>query len=310
MRYFLISIDTLRYDIAEEVGLTKLFDFSHSNYYTSSNWTVPAHAAMLTGDSIHHNCHWNWDFPETKGASDAVCNAKRKALRGVTIAELMRLNGFKTIACAGGGFVNKWFAFDRGFDEWDQLDAFSREVLPDFPDNSFIFIHTWAVHNYFHDVHWHVQDFCVNHFVDTALLKDSNIVKEGKQAYRGRVELTRLLVENLLQKYPDDRVVLTGDHGEAFLEDGQQMHHGVYSDLKDKWISNVPLCLNNFDRDLPEIMFDTDLKQLFLGDAFGPRVLRGHYSFAGAQYIYERTLDSWKRKIGQWEDLLSSEDAR
>ena len=303
MRYFLISIDTLRYDIAEETGLTSLFDFSHTNYYTSSNWTVPAHATILTGDSIHHNCHWNWRFPEAPGDADEVCKAKEDALAGVTVAELMRLNGFKTIGCVGGGFVNKWFAFDRGFDEWDQCDQLAKETLPDFPDNAFVFLHTWIVHNYFQDAHWDIQKFCVEHFVDVSLLKNNEIVRKGKQAYRGRVVKLIPLIRKLLRKYPKDAFILTGDHGEAFLEDGQQMHHGVYTDLKDPWIAQVPLCLNCFDAELSEIMFDTDIKSLLLGDTLGERLLRGHYSYTGGQYIYERTGASWKQQEGTWSDL-------
>jgi arylsulfatase A-like enzyme len=303
MRYFLISIDTLRYDIAWEVGLTGLFDVSHSNHYVSSNWTLPGHAALLTGDVIHHNCHWNWDFPEDDEASTVICAAKENAMQGTTIAELMRLKGLNTIAYVGGGFVSKWFGFDRGFDKWDEHDLLTSEELPEFPDDSFIFLHTWLVHDYFQDAGWDVPHFRTNEFVDAKQYLDAAILNRGKAVYRDRAAQMVIYLKRLLWNYRDDVIILTSDHGEAFLEDDKQIHHGVYTDLRDNWVANVPLCYSNLDIQLPEITFDIDIKKLLLGESLEARCLTGHYSYGTTQYIYKRRLNSWEQKEGGYENL-------
>lgn len=303
MRYFLISIDTLRYDIAREVGLTHLFDISQSNHYSSSNWTLPGHAALLTGDAIHHNCHWNWGFPEDDEASKFVCEAKENALQGTTIAEVMRLKGLNTIAYVGGGFVSKWFGFDRGFDIWDEHDFLTSEELPEFPDDSFIFLHTWHVHDYFQDAGWDISQYRTNEFVDAKRYLSEETLNRGKAVYRDRAAQIVIYLKRLLWNYRDDVIILTSDHGEAFLEDGKQIHHGVYTDLQDDWVSKVPLCCKNLDVTLPSITFDTDIKALLLGNSLGERCLRSHYSYIESQYIYERGLNSWEQKEGGYEDL-------
>jgi arylsulfatase A-like enzyme len=165
----LISLDTLRADAvtaADAPTLTRLAAASaaFSNAYTTAPWTLPAHASMMTG--LYPDRHGAM-IPESSLSADFV-----------TLAEVLRVNGYETIAFTGSGFVNRALGFGDGFVQYDVFayaDARTRPwVLPrdGNPDEVsiaerfdrgiaylrqrqsgdppfFLFLHTFAVHDYF-----------------------------------------------------------------------------------------------------------------------------------------------------------------
>ncbi len=134
---------------------------------SQASWTLPSHASMLTGL-----------YPSHHGASQVLTRLGDQAL---TLAELLRENGYATAAFTGGGWVTADFGFDRGFEVFDEsaeqnlhlgYQPMARRLrVPLFPDRSdfacsvskvkawlrtrakqekpfFLFLHTYEVHNY------------------------------------------------------------------------------------------------------------------------------------------------------------------
>lgn len=151
--FVLISLDTLVPDRMSAYGAvratTPAIDalarrgvrFSHA--FSPSPWTLPAHAALLTGRYPSRL------VPET---------ADRRILRvAPTLALLFRQAGYRTLAVTGGGFLGRRFGANRGFDRfaerdrWHDLDwdGADRAIawLEDVGDAPFfLFFHTYVVH--------------------------------------------------------------------------------------------------------------------------------------------------------------------
>jgi arylsulfatase A-like enzyme len=127
-------------------------------------WTLPAHASLLTGL-----------YPDRHGATDP----RRRIAQDVpTLAQELRQAGLETVAFTDGGYVDRRFGFAAGFDRYDDWvrDPGSRPAL-DLPRNGahdpqlgsalfdraiayleqrhpdgppfFLFLQTYAVHDYF-----------------------------------------------------------------------------------------------------------------------------------------------------------------
>lgn len=294
MRYFLISIDTLRADVAEEVELQGLFHRYCNSYYTSSNWTLPAHAALLVGNTSH-NCNWDWGFPESKGMADQIMDQKEGGLRGRTIAEEMKYYGYDTVGIVGGGFVSKWFGFNRGFDVWEEKNPFpiKNAHRADFPDNCFILLHDYFVHNYFEDSDWPILKMRESEFMDPESI-DPSIIRKGKAAYVKRAREMKRRLKELIAAYPRDKFIVVADHGEAFVERPKQIHHGVYTDMRWPEVARVPLGLRNVNIDTDQVLFDIDIKDMILyGSISQGRTMRGRYSYWGKHYDYRREGSSF-----------------
>lgn len=158
----LISIDTLRPDhlgcygydrdtspnmdsIAREGAIFK-------TVISQSSWTLPAHATLLTST-----------YPSVHGVTrdDKALDPKL-----VTLAELLRENGYMTAAFTGGGYMHKRFGFSQGFEVYmdsyvDARGSYSpfldvhwssfRSVLLNWLNANhdepfFLFIHSYDVH--------------------------------------------------------------------------------------------------------------------------------------------------------------------
>ncbi len=153
----MVSIDTLRADRLGAYGYDR--DTSPSidalaargvrfeTVVAASSWTAPSHMTLMTG--LH---------PTTHGVTE-----RRKLPDGITtLAQVLRENGYTTYANTAGAFLSRRFAFDRGFEVFDQSKAafqdtlkrfgvtlFSaRKRLERFPTDQpfFFFLHTYDVH--------------------------------------------------------------------------------------------------------------------------------------------------------------------
>jgi arylsulfatase A-like enzyme len=119
----LISIDTLRADHLGCYGYPRetspFLDqlaargARFEQAISPSSWTLPSHASMLTGL-----------YPSSHRAVDAASSIAPSA---VTVAELLRGEGFATGAVVTSWFVSANYGFDRGFDWFQDLDQTAHE---------------------------------------------------------------------------------------------------------------------------------------------------------------------------------------
>jgi arylsulfatase A-like enzyme len=148
-RIVLVSMDTVRADRVGGFGgggaTPVLREIARegtrfSRFYAASNYTLPSHAAMLTGlDPAAHGMH-------------------RKAVKlagSPTLAERLRGAGYRTQGFHEGGFVSPQFGFGRGFDEYrrgrrilegealETLLAWMREAAD---EPYFLFVHSYSAH--------------------------------------------------------------------------------------------------------------------------------------------------------------------
>lgn len=269
----MISIDTLRPDHLGSYGyerdtsptLDRLaregarFDQATS----SSSWTLPAHAALFTGqsDSVH-------------GCDDSD---KKLAAGHITLAETFSAAGYQTEGFFAGPFLHPTFGLDQGFDSYvdcssyaaltdeqvaraggiDRLDITSashrdvtnprvleavRARLAEVDERPlFLFIHLWDVHFDFippppYDTRFDPDyegeidgvDFFHNPAVHAGM--DPRDLEHVIALYDGEIAWTDAHVAKLLEALEGARsldntiVVVTSDHGEEFFEHGRKGH--------------------------------------------------------------------------------------
>jgi len=211
-----------------------------SNAFSTSSWTIPAHASMLTGR-----------YP----SSLAPNPSDRRAFRAApSLAQLFREAGYATAAFAGGGFLSKSFGVDRGFDVFE--GGAGSAVLPHAVEwleqertaPFFLFFHTYHVHIYYTDRRYVTDEqggrlsslftaypdpafrtaCCDPDFEPTAdeeeftlALYDGGVAAADEMVAEiiGALE-RRGLMENTA-------IIFTSDHGEEFWEHtGKAAYHG------------------------------------------------------------------------------------
>ncbi|MSR46897.1 MAG: hypothetical protein EXS13_07525 [Planctomycetes bacterium] len=177
----LISIDTLRPDRLGAYGARRddgnqqspaidalardavVFEEARAQ----SPYTLPSHASLLTG--LHPTVHGIERFDSTLAATACV-----------RLIDRFREGGYVSAAFTGGGFLSPVYGLWRGFDRWSTLDPFlheqepMRQMMPRPGETAlnaafwrrsglpalrewlvanrsapfFLFLHTYAVHNY------------------------------------------------------------------------------------------------------------------------------------------------------------------
>ncbi|PSP77003.1 arylsulfatase [Halobacteriales archaeon QS_1_68_20] len=102
-RVAVVVLDTLRKD-AFDRHFEWLDGKRFENAWSTSHWTVPAHASLFTG----------------KYASETGCYARSPHLESGnrTLAGRLSASGFRTRAFSANRHVSPYFGFDRGFDEF------------------------------------------------------------------------------------------------------------------------------------------------------------------------------------------------
>ncbi|MDY6853851.1 MAG: sulfatase [Thermodesulfobacteriota bacterium] len=140
-----ISIDTLRadhvsiYNEIEKETSPNIDRIAQKGYvfkraYTPSSWTLPAHASMMTGlfpsshqadRSLHQTMSWPVD-PLPYSA--------------LTLAEILRDNGYRTAGIISNPFVSSTFGMHQGFEFFDdQVDLFEDIRYLSLKDYSILF---------------------------------------------------------------------------------------------------------------------------------------------------------------------------
>lgn len=273
----LISLDTLRadhlgcygYERETSPAIDTLAEDSalFLNTYSSSPWTLPSHVSLLTSlNPMRHGVHYENEKMDSSF---------------VTLADLLRQEGFLCSAFTGGGFVNSVYGFSKGFDSYGQslqgihqrdsaewICASALDWIDDHKDRDFfLFIHTYQPHNPFsspppynslfldEEDSWNEIDMLEYVGGKKGIFKKlpdrerENIVNlyDGEIRYTDE-KLIGPLMERLkeLGLYDSSLIILTSDHGEEFYDhNGWEHGHTLYDELL-----KVPLIIK-----LPESQF-------------------------------------------------------
>lgn len=139
----LISLDTLRMDRMSLYGAARsttpaIDDLAargvrFTNAFSSSPWTLPAHASLLTGR-----------YP-----SGLSPNFNDQLYRlAPLLSSMLKEHGYRTAAVTGGAFVSKAYGADIGFDSFRQGNV--RNAVEWLQTNAarpfFLFFHTYVAH--------------------------------------------------------------------------------------------------------------------------------------------------------------------
>src|SRR5262249_27046722 len=150
----LVSIDTLRADAVfprqGEPAMPLLAARARRegqvvrHHYATSNWTLPSHASMLSGQ-----------YPTAHGALDRESTAAFAA--AVSLPAEMAREGFFPAAITDGAYVSAGYGFATGFDEFHESQRWSLEwqsamlsaLLPRLRGQDFfLLVHSYFVHDY------------------------------------------------------------------------------------------------------------------------------------------------------------------
>ncbi len=276
-----ISIDTLRADHLSAYGYARrtspnldqlaadgaLFEYAIS----STSWTLPSHAAMLTGlvDSVHGATDTDRPLGESR----------------TTLAERLKPLGYTTAGFFAGPYLHPIFGFAQGFDTYVDCTSYAdfntqrasqtgtiegpevwqrsqhdvtnprlygevRKWLDARPARPFfVFVHMWDVHFDFvppppYDRMFDPdyagpisgRNFFFNPSVNPKMprrdLEHLIALYDGEIAWTD--EHVGKLIDDLrrLGVYDDTLFVVTADHGTAFFEHGQRAHrNGLWDEL-------------------------------------------------------------------------------
>ncbi|MCW5889880.1 MAG: sulfatase [bacterium] len=264
----LVSLDTVRADLlAPYGGSAALAPFLnglatratvYEQLYAVDTWTLPTHAAMLTG---RHPA----DFPARRHAglpADVT-----------TLADHLGARGWRSVAVADGALVAATFGLDRGFEVFDSRhepferkhEAFVTRVADATASGApvFAFLHTYAVHDPYSVAPGPGLDWLTRAGVGTmavpflqigALLDQAGFLahaEEGARRLRARYEAALHTLDRQLEAvFADPRladflrdavVVFTSDHGELFYEHGGLGH---FTQIPYPELTHVPLMVH------------------------------------------------------------------
>lgn len=255
----LISIDALSKKYAKY--FYPYFNEYYPNYRTTNTWTLPSHFTMLTGKILPEL----YFCPKIKDALNY-----QSYLESIpTIASVFKKLNFKTKAIIGGGFLSNYFGWGKDWDEWieakDINDSWQGEEIK-IEKNSFIFLHTYYVHNWFED-HYKLNSLFTIRRKELDELKKfpKKLIYEGKDYYLKRIKFIAKKLNWLNKLDKKILVILTSDHGELFFENGKAFHHGNFA-LQNPDIFETPLLIrsNEGKKIIKETIYDFYLPLLIL----------------------------------------------
>jgi len=257
----LITLDTTRADRLGCYGyrrqtspnLDKLAEESvlYTRAIAPSSWTLPSHASLFTGKfTSSHGARYDPDGPllltnAIKGPKSwDVFRARGLAQNEVTLAEILRENGYTTAAEVGGPWLKRIFGLNKGFDYYNdsqistvngrlanQVTASTLNWLKRAREKEFfLFLNYFDPHGPYNPPEAFASKFLPKiKFFDgrdtmsakTDALYDAEILY--MDYYIGQL-LQKLRAENL---YDNTLIIVTSDHGELLGEHGK-FGHGHY----------------------------------------------------------------------------------
>ena len=236
----LISIDTLRADHVGVYGYKKKTtpnidrlaaqSLRFAQAYSSSNWTLPAHAGMMTG--LMSTGHGAIERQDAIRAEAPV------------LAERLSAAGLATAAFTSHVYVSDRFGFERGFQTFDyKQSAPGNEVTdkalrwldgPRGGKNFFLFLHYFDVHLPYGKPYAPVKRFVSSPecrgpiqwgtLAATAVAREWNRLPCFQELYDADIafvdEQVGRMIDHLKQAgvFDDTLIIVTSDHGELFGE--------------------------------------------------------------------------------------------
>lgn len=231
LNVLLITLDTTRADRLGCYGYPKAatpnIDWVASegirfaNAYAQVPLTFPSHCSIMTGTyPLYHGTRNNGTYHLPPDL--------------MTLAEILKNNGFLTAAFVSSFTVDSRFGLDQGFDVYDDEfrpgQAFKSLNAERRAEEVFKAFSAWLDRNYNH------QFFCWLHFFDPHFPYDPpSPFKEKFSAdpYDGEIAYMDFFVGKVIEKLKEKNLlaqtilILAGDHGEAFGEKGET-GHGVF----------------------------------------------------------------------------------
>lgn len=255
----LITIDTLRADHLSCYGYsrqTSPFIDSMATQgvlfrqaYATSSWTAPSMASIFTG----HFCRSHGVLHGVaKGPKAAIHDQEQLTGEFLTIAEALKAGGYTTFGVSSNGHISKGTGFAQGFDHykthWFMKSPATNSTVKKWAKqireapNYFLWLHYFDPHNpYSPRMPW-VRDYTLRSNSYSKWTREEmgdprayiEDLKKDRQAYDTLIDrydseinycdqYIREIFE-LLKPGPDTLVIITSDHGEAFLDHGQLMH--------------------------------------------------------------------------------------
>lgn len=265
----LLSVDTLApaelaATAVEHPALDRLAASSlrFTNALSTASWTLPAHASLLTGL-----------YPDRHGATDPRTSIAPGVPR---LARSLRAAGYRTVAFTDGTYLEPLFGFAEGFDLYDDTRAPDAQLeVPDLPRRGmpnpvrgetlfdravayldgrreptplFLFLHTYAVHDYSAMRPWvraavEPDDLrSPRAYLDCLVGRSAcpeRVWTDLEAAYRAEIAHLDGGVARLVEALDDAGLagssyfVLVSDHGEGFDFRHARIHHGgrLHADL-------------------------------------------------------------------------------
>jgi arylsulfatase A-like enzyme len=248
----LVSLDTLRPDHLGSYGyrrptspnidaLLAARGTVFERAFATSPWTLPSHAAMLTG---LYSCAQRLVPPGPKDPEGGVIASLSPD--AVTLAEGLRMHGYTTAAFTEDGWISAEMGFARGFgtlienrafphlsEPLGQVERTTHDALAwirrhgDVP--WFVFVHTYQIHNPYTPPPGYMELVAPDHGDDRA--------EADAAAYDAEIRYTDDVLAQFLAGLDaagagDALVALVSDHGEGFNEHGLYMHgNSLYEEL-------------------------------------------------------------------------------
>ncbi len=201
--------------------------------YAQAPWTLPSHAAMLTGQYP-----WNlnlWDITHPLPANS------------LTLAEVLQEKGYQTAAFSTGSFVQPLMNFDKGFetfvgtsnqDEWNDMPTILNQVNDWLTSRDktmpfFLFIRPFELHYPYgsgEDTH-SIADIVALNTKDTS--PTASEVGILRDAYRSDIKKTDTALRDFFERLSNTGeldntlIIITSDHGVEFGEHGTVGIHSV-----------------------------------------------------------------------------------
>jgi len=242
----LLSIDTWRADYFTEnympktYGLVKEQGILFPYAISSATWTLSAHASMLSG---------------LLPSQHKAATKKTKVSEEVRmVQEDLKLNGYKTVAFTGKGYVCQEMGFSKGFDLWDEKklpfeNKESKHTFREFrerywspvikaekylktqmddPNPLFIFVHTFYPHEYYlwaNDKESYLPDGFSRPNVYLWIKNNKSKVKICYEAAIRDLDekLAHFITTSISYLGPNHVIIITSDHGECLGE----KHEGI-----------------------------------------------------------------------------------
>lgn len=228
-KILLITIDTLRadhlgvygYELHTSANIDALARKSlvFSKAYSPVPLTLPAHTSILTGL-----------YPAHHGFRD---NAFFQTGPNITIAEILKKNGFATAAFVSGAPLSSVFGLNKGFDLYDDNFTAEERNAADTTERAV----RWILKQrgaYFVWVHY---------FDPHAEYNPPAAFRNFSNPYDGEIAYVDSRLPQLLEAAGDDAtVILTADHGESLGEHGERTH-GIFlynATLRVPLIARIP----------------------------------------------------------------------